>query len=184
MTLDRLGRWRLPALAVAALVLALAVVAVILLVGKIGTPDTSPSPTATAQASPTGAPDDTPEAAVRAFFEAFAEARETSDPAVIEPFVTGVDSSAYLTAASFLQGQAEQGKGSVTTVQELTRFDVTTNEDRAIVEFTYEAGGYDVDLESGEPLESPQTLDPSRVRAEVVLVGDRWLVDSYEEITE
>ena len=110
MTLDRLGRWRLPVLAVTALVLALVVIAAILLVGRIGTPDTSPSPTATLRTSPSGASDDTPEAAVRAFFEAFAEARETSDPAVIEPFVNGTGSSAYLTAVAFLQGQAEQGK--------------------------------------------------------------------------
>ena len=186
MTLDRLGRWRLPVLVVAALVLALAVVTVILMVGGIGTPGTSPSPspTATVGTSPPNSSDDTPEAAVRAFFEAFAVARETSDQAVIEPFVTSTESSAYLTAASFLQGQAEQGKGSVTTVQELTDFEVTTDEDRAIVEFTYQAGGYDINLESGEPVESPQMLDPSRVRAEVVRIGDQWLLDSYEEVAE
>lgn len=184
MTLDRLGRWRLPVMAAAALVLALAVVAVILLVGRIGKPDTSPSPTTTTHASATGSPSDTPESAVRAFFEAFAEARETSDPSVIEPFVNGTDSSAYLTAAAFLQGQAEQGKGSVTTIHELSDFDVTTSGDRAVVEFTYLAGGYDIDLESGEPLESPDVLEPSRVRAEVVRVDDRWLVDSYEEVAE
>jgi hypothetical protein len=184
MTLDRLGRWRLPAIALAALALALAVVAVILLPGRLSAPDGSPSASATAVSSATAGPGDTPEAAVRAFFEAFAEARETSDPSVIEPFVNGTDSSAYLTAAAFLQGQAEQGKGSITTVQELTDFDVTHSGDRAVVEFTYVAGGYDIDLESGEPLESPETLEPSRVRAEVVRVDDHWLLDSYEDVAE
>ena len=61
---------------------------------------------------------------MRAFFEAFAEARETNDPSVIEPFVNGTDSSAYLTAAGFLLGQQEVGKASVVTVNELTNFDV------------------------------------------------------------
>jgi hypothetical protein len=184
MTLDRLGRWRLPAIAVAALALALAVVAVILLPGRLTAPDASQSASATAETAATAGPDDGPEAAVRAFFEAFAEARETSDPSLIEPFVNGMDSSAYLTAAAFLQGQAEQGKGSITTAQELTDFVVTHNGDRAVVEFTYVAGGYDIDLESGDPLESPETLDPSRVRAEVVRMDDRWLLDSYEEVAE
>lgn len=185
MTLDRLGRWRLPAIAVAALAIALAAVAVILLLPSLlGTPDNSPTPTTTEQPSSTEAVGDTPEGAVRAFFEAFAEARETSDPSVIEPFVNGTDSSAYLTAAAFLDGQAEQGKGSITTVHELTEFDVTQNDDRAFVEFTYRAGGYDIDLETGEPLESPEVLDPSRVRAEVVRVNGQWLVDSYEEVVE
>ena len=184
MTLDRLGRWRLPAVAVGALALALAVAAVILLPGRLSAPDTSPTPTGTVVQSGTPAPGDTPEAAVRAFFDAFAEARETSDPSVIDPFVNGTDSSAYLTAAAFLDGQADQGKGSITTVQELTDFDATQNGDRAVVEFTYVAGGYDIDLESGEPLESPDVLDPSRVRAELVRVDGRWLLDSYEEVVE
>lgn len=184
MNLDRLGRWRLPVIVVAALALALAVVALILLPGRLGTPDISPTPATTAESSATLAAGDTPEAAVRGFFDAFAEARETSDPSVIEPFVNGTDSSAYLTASSFLQGQAEQGKGSVTTLQELTDFDVTQNDDSAVVEFTYVAGGFDIDLETGEPLESPQILDPSRVRAELVRVDDRWLFESYEEVAE
>ena len=77
MTLDRLGRWRLPAIAVAAFAIALAVVAAILLLPSLlGTPDNSPRPTTTEQPSATEAVGDTPEAAVRAFFEAFAEARE------------------------------------------------------------------------------------------------------------
>jgi hypothetical protein len=185
MTLDRLGRWRLPAIAVAALAIALAAVAVILLLPSLlGTPDKSPTPTTTEQPSATEAVGDTPEAAVRAFFEAFAEARETSDPSVIEPFVNGTESSAYLTAAAFLDGQAEQGKGSITTVNELTDFDVTETDDTAVVQFTYLAGGYNIDLETGEPLESPEVLDPSRVRAEVVRVNGQWLVDSYEEDVE
>lgn len=184
MTLDRLGRWRLPVVAAGALALALAAVALILLPGRLGAPETSPTPTETTQQSPTEGAGETPEAAVRAFFDAFAQARETSDPSVIEPFVNGTDSSAHLTAAAFLQGQAEQGKGSITTVQELTDFDVTHDGDRAVVEFTYVAGGYDIDLESGEPLESPEVLEPSRVRAELVRVDGRWLLDSYEEVVE
>lgn len=182
MILDRLGRWRLAVLVVAALALALAVVAVILLVGRIGTPDTSPSPTAAVQASPTGGPADTPDAAVRDFFEAFAQAGETNDPSIIEPFVTGTDSSAYQTASAFLRGQEEVGKASITTVSELSDFEVTMDGDQATVEFTYVAGGYDIDAETGEPLESPVVLPSERVRVVVVMQDDRWLVDSYEAV--
>lgn len=169
-------------------VLASVVVVVLIFVGVrfLGQPTSSstPSPTATSTSSSTPRAGDTPESAVRAFFRAFAEARETSDPSLIEQYVTGTDSSAFLTAAAFLQGQAEQGKGSVTTVQELTDFDVTQTNDSAVVEFQYVAGGYDIDLNTGEPLESPETLEPSRVRAEVVRVSEQWLLDSYEEVAE
>jgi hypothetical protein len=185
MTLDRLGRWRLPVIAVLAVLLALAVAVGILLVGNVpGVFNGSPTPSASSPTRPSESPGDTPEAAVRAFFEAFADARETDDPAVIEPFVNGTDSSAYQTAASFLEGQKAVGKASITTVQELTDFSVTLNGGSAVVEFTYRAGGYDIDLDTGEPQESPEILDPSRVRAEVVRVGGRWLLDSYEEVVQ
>lgn len=183
MTLYRFGRWRLPVLVVAALVLALAVVTVILMVGGIGTPGTSPatSPTATVGTSPTDA-SDTPEAAVRAFFEAFAKARETSDPAVIEPFVNGTDSSAYLTAASFLQGQAEQDKGSVVTVNDLTNFEVDERGDRAVVLFDHRLGGYDIDLDTAEPIETPVVLPVQRKQVELVRTSGNWLVQSFENV--
>lgn len=181
MTLDRLGRWRLPVVIVAALVLALAVVTVILMVGGIGTPGTSPSPTATARTSPP-ASDDTPEAAVRAFFEAFAVARETSDPAVIEPYVNGTDSSAYLTAAAFLQGQAEQDKGSVVTVNDLTNFEVDERGDWAVVLFDHRLGGYDIDLDTAEPIETPVVLPVQRKQVELVRAGGNWLVQSFENV--
>ncbi|MEP6468178.1 MAG: hypothetical protein ABJC24_00245 [Chloroflexota bacterium] len=185
MTFDRLGRWRLPAIAGLSLLIALTVVIAILLLGRAPTViDGPPSPSATQPTDASPPPDDTPEAAVRAFFEAFAEARETDDPALIEPFVNGTDSSAYQTAAGFLLGQQEVGKASVTTVQKLSDFDVEVDGMRAIAEFTYVAGGYDIDLESREPLESPSILEPSRVRAELARVNETWLLDGYEEVTE
>lgn len=176
-------RYRLPVAILASLV----VVALVFVgVSFLGQPNSSerPTPTATAGMSATPQAGDTPEAAVRAFFAAFAEARESSDPSIVEPYVTSTDSSAYLTAAAFLDGQAEQGKGSVTTVQELSDFDVSQEDNSAVVEFTYVAGGYDIDLETGEPLESPEVLEPSRVRAQVARVGDEWLVESYGEVAE
>src|SRR5690606_24856088 len=100
-----------------------AVVVAILLLGRAPTVvDGSPSPSASRPAGASPSPDGTPEAAVRAFFAAFAEARETDDPALIEPYVNGTDSSAYQTAAGFLLGQREVGKASVVTVQELSDF--------------------------------------------------------------
>jgi hypothetical protein len=185
MTLDRLGPWRLPVIAVLAVLLALVVAVGILLVGNApGVLNGSPTPSALSSTGPSESPGDTPESAVRAFFEAFAEARETDDPALIEPYVNGTDSSAYQTAAAFLEGQEAVGKASITTVQELTDFRVTVNGDSAVVEFTYLAGGYDIDLDTGEPLESPEVLDPSHVRAEVLRVDGRWLLDCYEEVVE
>lgn len=183
MTFDRLGRWRLPAIAALSLIIALAVVVVILLLGRAPTViDGSPSPSAGQPTDASPPPDDTPAAAVRAFFEAFAEARETDDPALIEPFVNGTDSSAYQTAAGFLLGQQEVGKASVVTVNELSNFDVSSDGGEATVLFDHRLGGYDIDLESGEPVESPTVLESRRKQAVVVLIDGVWLVDSFENL--
>ena len=180
MTLDRLGRWRLPAIAVVAIFLALAVVAGILLIGKAGTAF-EPTPAASPSRSvvPTPRVGDTPESAVRAFFEAFAHARESDDPSVIEPYVNGLDSSAYQSAAGFLEGQRGLGRASVVTVQELSDFEVTAEGDQATVLFTLVEGGYDIDLDTREPLETPVVLPERRVRAIAVQVDGRWVVDRY-----
>jgi hypothetical protein len=183
MTLDRLGRWRLPVIAVVAVLLALAVTVGILLVGNApGVLDGTPTPSASTSTGPSDSPGDTPESAVRAFFEAFADARETDDPALIEPLVNGTDSSAYLTVAAFLEGQAGQGKASVVTVNELSNFEVDEQGDRAVVSFDHRLGGYDIDADSGEPLETPVVLPTQRKMATLVRVGDRWLVDSFEDV--
>lgn len=183
MTLDRLGRWRLPTVAGLSLLVALAVVAVILLLGRAPmVVDGSPTPSASEPDGSSPPTDDTPEAAVRAFFNAFARAGETNDPSIIEPYVNGIDSSAYQTAAGFLLGQQEAGKASVTTINELSDFQVSAEGPRATVEFTYRAGGYDIDPKTGDPLESPVELPAQRVRAELISVDGQWLLDEYEAI--
>lgn len=185
MTFEPLGRWRLPIIAVASLLIALVVVGVILLVGQSpGPSNETPTPMPTRAASPSADQGDTPEAAVRAFFEAFAEARGSDDPELIEPFVNGTDSPAYQTAAGFLLGQRDAGKASVVTVQELTDFRVEGNETRAVVSFTLVEGGYDIDLESREPLESPVVLPSEQVQAELVRTDDGWVLDRYGAVEE
>ena len=153
-------------------------------VSFLGQPNSSerPTPTATAGTSATPQAGDTPESAVRAFFSAFAEARESSDPSVIEPYVTGTESSAYLTVAAFLNGQAEQGKASVVTVNELTNFEVDEQGEEAVVLFDHRLGGYDIDLDSEEPLETTVVLPVQRKQVELVRVDESWLVDSFENV--
>lgn len=119
---------------------------------------------------------------MRAFYEALAKARETDDPSIVEPFVNGTDSSAYSTAVSFLLGQKEVGKASITTVNELSNFEVTVDDDRAIVNFDHRVGGYDIDFDTREPLESQVELPVRRKVAEVVRVDNRWLVKSFENV--
>jgi hypothetical protein len=186
MTLDRLGRWRLPVIAAAALLIALAVVGAILLLGNIsGESDPTLTPSVSADTTPSAHPGDTPESAVRAFFDALAEARRTDDPTLVEPFVNGTDSSAYLTASTFLLGQKEVGKASVITLNEITDFRIVEeDETSATVEFDHRLGGYDIDLDTGEPLESPTELPVRRTQAAVVRVSGSWLVDSFETIDQ
>ncbi len=184
MTLDRLGHWRLPVLAAQSILIALGLVVAILLLGRAPSAlDGSPSPRPSASAASSSAtPGLTPESAVRAFYEAFSQARETDGPSIVEPYVNGTDSSAYLTAAGFLEGQRGVGKASVVTVLELSDFQVTIGGTRATVRFTLREGGYDIDLKTGEPLETPMVLPEKRVEAELVLVGGTWLVDGYGAI--
>jgi hypothetical protein len=182
-------RLRTPVLVAAAIVLGLLVVAVILLVGSLGTtqpepspslqasPSLTPSPTATATATD---PLSTPEGAVRAFFAAFAAARRTDDPSGIAAMVTGPESSAYLSVAGFLGGQKAAGKASVTTVQRIDNVGITVGGPTATVTFDFTEGGYDIGLADASPLQSPQVLPPSRVTVHLKQVGGQWLVDAYE----
>lgn len=171
-------RYRLAVIAGASVLLALLVVAAVLLPGRIGPAPTPPTPSATKP--PSATPDvSTPEGAVRAFFEAFARARRTDDPAVVRPFVTSEHSDAYRSAQGFLVGQRAEGKASVITRLELTNFSVTREGNSAMVLFDYLQGGYDIDLDTGKPLESPVVLPAERVSATVRLRGDVWLVESY-----
>jgi hypothetical protein len=172
-------RYRMPILALTALALALLVVGGILLVGGVGGPAASPSPSASAPVASATDPMATPEGAVRGFFSAFAAARRTDDPAGVAPFVTGTSSPAYLSIAGFLQGQKTVKKASVVTEQRLDNLKSTINGVMATVIFDFTEGGYDIDLNSGSPLESPKVLPAYQVTVTLKADGSTWLVDSY-----
>ena len=171
-------RYRLAVVAATSLIVVVIVAGAILLLNRPGpTPVESPSPTAVA--SPSLDPS-TPEGAVRSFFDAFAKARRTDDPALIRPYVTGEQSSAYLSVQGFLLGQKAAKKASVLTVQQLDNIVVETTGDSATVRLVYTEGGYDISLDGGKPLESPNVLAPRNVTLELRNVDGRWLVDTYE----
>lgn len=175
-------RTRTPILALAAIALGLLVVGGILLVGRLGVPEGTPAPTALASPSAAASAVDllsTPEGVVRAFFAAFGNARRTDDPAAIAPLVTGTDSSAYQSVAGFIEGQKAANKASVVTVQRLDNLIETITGETATVVFDYTEGGYDIDLVSASPLESPQVLPAYRVTVSLTREGSRWLVDAY-----
>jgi hypothetical protein len=96
--------------------------------------------------------------------------------------VTSADSSAYLTASGFLAGQKADGKASVLTTNEIRDLVVVPDGDRATVTFLHHQVGFDIDLATGEPKESPTALPDATVRVVVVRTGDRWLVDSFENV--
>jgi hypothetical protein len=177
MTMNVQPRYRL-AIAIVASVGVVVVVLVAVLLAGGGVPLATPTPSTSASASTD--PMSTPEGAVRAFFEAFAEARRTDDPALVEPLVTSKQSSAYLSVAGFLGGQKEVKKASVTTVLRIENVSVDTSGDNATVTFAYTEGGYDISLETGQALESPVVLPTVTVTAYLKHVDDRWLIDRYE----
>jgi hypothetical protein len=177
---NRIPERRRPlAVLAASLVVLLVVAGGVLLVGRLApTPTPSILPSSPATASPS-TDLSTPEGAVRAFFEAFARARRTDDPAVVLPFTTGESSDAYRSADAFLRGQRESGKASIITQLEIKNVAVDVQGDRATVGFDYVQVGYDIDLDTGEPLESPLALPLERVSAMVARRGETWLVESY-----
>lgn len=162
-----------------AVVVVVVVAGAVLLTARLGPPTPSPSTMPSMSTSPSVGMT-TPEGGVRAFFEAFARARRTDDPALVLSSTTGEQSSAYRSVAAFLLGQKEQGRASITTVLELENFSVTTSGDQSTVAFDLTEGGYNIDIDTGEPLESPEILPTTRVTAEVALQNGQWLVDSYE----
>lgn len=152
----------------------------VLLLGRLGpspTPTTSLPPSASASPS---ADASTPEGATRAFFDAVVAARRTDNPDLIEPFVTSRESSAYRTVAGFLAGQKESGKASITTLLEFEDVRVEESGDSARLTATLLEAGYDIDLDTGEPLESPVALDPRSLTVELRRVDGTWKVDSFE----
>jgi hypothetical protein len=166
-----------------AVVVLLLVVGGVLLLGQLG-PTPTPSASVPPSATPsTSADASTPEGATRAFFDALVSARRTDAPELIEPFVTSPESSAYRTIEAFLRGQRESGKASITTNLEFEDVKVEESGDTARLTATLLEAGYDIDLDTGEPLESPVTLDPRNLTVELRRVDGTWKVDSFETTT-
>jgi hypothetical protein len=174
-------RYRLPLVALASLAVAGLVVGAILLAGGI-TPPSSPSPVpASASPRPTDA-GSTPESAARAFFEAFARARQTNDARLVATFVTGEESSAYLTVFGFLEGQKALGKASVITTNELLDVVVDVQGASATMTCRQVLGGYDIDATTGQPRESPTILPATQFTLVLRQLNGRWLVDSFKAL--
>ena len=180
MTMDVPPRYRLPIAIVASLATVVVVFVVVMLAGG-GGPNASPTPTTSPSASVD--PASTPEGAVRAFFEAFGRARQSDDPTLALPFVTSDKADGYLSISAFLQGQKDKGKGSVLTIQRIDNVATQSESStEATVTFDYVEGGYDIDLKTGKPLESPNVLPTYHVTAIVKKVDGRWLLDSYTSL--
>lgn len=178
-------KYRFPLVAGVAAIAVVAVVALIVGLGSLGSSSASSAATRSPLAStPTAAPSPTdprltPEGATRAFFSAYAQARKTDDPSLVEPFVTSKDSGAYMSVSAFLGGELGVNRASVTTVQHLDNMTSSIGGDTATVDFDYTEGGYDINPSTGAALESPTVLAPYHVTVTLKLVNGQWLVDSY-----
>ncbi len=181
-------RYRLPLMALVAVVAIGVVMAAIVGLGSVGssaqaavtTRPPSAAPTATSTPAPTPTdPRLSPEGATRAYFKAFETARRTNDLSLVEPYVTNKDSSAYLTAASYLGGAQGVNRASITTVERVDNMTSRVSGNTATVDFDYTEGGYDINPSTGVALESPTVLAPAHVVATLKLVNGLWLMDSY-----
>ena len=171
-------RYQLPLIAGVSVVVVLLVAGAVLFTGRLAP---SPSPTASTSAPSTSssANTSTPESAVRAFFEAFGRARRDGDTSIVLPFVTSDDSAAFLSVKGLIDGQTQLGRGAVITSQTFENMTAEASGDTATVTFTFVEAGYNIDLDTGEPLESPMVLPPFVITAELMRVDGEWLVDSY-----
>lgn len=172
-------RYRLP-IAILASVVIVGIVLVAVLIAGGGGPSPSATPSQSVTAPTSTDLTSTPEGAVRAMFEAFAEARPTNDPSLVLPLVTSEDSPAYLSVQGFLEGQQGLGQGAVITEQRFDDLSVEIGDGTATVTFTYTEVGHLINVDTGEPIASPGATEPMRVVARVVLRGSKWLVEEYE----
>ena len=175
------ARYQLPLIVAVSALVVIVIAGLVLLPGRLtpSPPPTSPPTTGSPSVSQDAS---TPEGATRSFFDAFARARRTDDPALVAEFVTSTDSSAYRTVDAFLRGQKEAGKASVITTNDLSGFGVEVEGQTATVMVTQTLGGYDIDVDTGEPLESPTVLPPTTFRVVLLQVDGRWLVDEFEPL--
>ena len=181
-------RYRLPFVAAVAVAVSAVVVAAVIGLGSMGSsaqstaPTRSPSPaqTATPMATPTD-PLSTPEGATRAFFSAFNKGWLTDDPTLVTPYVTSTDSSAYLSVSSFLGGEKAVHRAAVITTQRLDNMQTAIAGTTATVEFDYTVGGYNTNVDTGTPVETPNVLAPVHVKVTLKLVAGQWLVDEYTQ---
>lgn len=171
-------RSRLPVLVGVSLLVLLLVAGAVIVAPRLVPPTPRPSPSSDAPGSPSPEPS-TPEAAVRAFFSAFSRARKNDDPTLVLPFVTGETSDAYRSVKGFLDGQRAVGKASILTIQRLDNLVVESAGAVATASFDYVEGGYDISLDTGQPLESPNVLPSFRVTVTLKRVDSSWLVDAY-----
>ena len=184
-------KYRLPFVALVALAVAAVVVVAVIGLGSLGSgtksaPPTSPSApvasglTATPAPTPTD-PRSTPEGATRAFFSAFNKGWLTDDPTLVTPFVTSTDSSAYLSVSSFLGGEKAVGRAAAITTQRLDNIQTAITGATATVEFDYTVGGYNTNVDTGAPVETPNVLAPVHAKVTLKLVAGQWLVDAYTQ---
>ena len=183
-------RYRLPFVAAVAAAAVVVVVAAVIGLGSTGSstksPDStrSPSTAPTVTAIPTPTPTDprsTPEGATRAFFSAFNKGWLTDDPTLVMPYVTNTDSSAYLSVSGFLGGEKAVHRAAVITTQKLDNMQTTIVGTTATVEFNYTVGGYNTNVDTGIPVETPNVLAPVHVKVTLKLVAGQWLLDAYTQ---
>lgn len=181
--MDKMRRYQLPLAIGVAVVVVVAVVAAVVGLGGAGS-GASPTPSRAASLAPTPSPTDplsTPEGVTRAFFHAFNKGWRTDDATAVEPYVTSKNSDAYLSVAGFLGGGKAVNKAAVITTEKLDNMKSSVTGDTATVDFDYTVGGYNVALDSGKPLETPNVLAPVHVKVDLKKVGGHWLVDSYTQ---
>ena len=163
--MNRIPERRRPLVVLAASLAVLLVVAGgVLLIGRL-TPTPTPTtlPTSSATASPSADPS-TPEGAVRAFFAAFARGeadRRSVD--LIRPFVTG-DRVVGLPIGRGLPDWARRQSGRRRSSRSSSFGNIGVDDQGDTATFTglHSEGGYDIDLDTGEPLESPTSAGPAR----------------------
>lgn len=172
-------RSRLPVLVGVSLLVLLLVAGAVIVMPRLVPATPTPSPSSSVPASPSPHPS-TADGAVRAFFSAFSRARKTNDATLVLAFVTGESSDAYRSVKGFLDGQREVGKASVITVEQIENLRSEETGQTASVAFDFTEGGYDISLDTGEPVESPTILPTRRVTVGLKQVDGRWLVDDYE----
>jgi len=119
--------------------------------------------------------------AVRHYYQVLDQVRATGDTSLIDP-VTDPDGVDRSNVQAFIAEQKAKGRLSSITSDVFSHWKFEINGTVSMVTFDHQISGYDIDLTTRQPVESPTTLPPTRWVMELRHHDSGWLVFNLQRV--